>query len=190
MKRSRSTYDHLCFPVPPARIDRTLNDLPVLPTVSATYLNEIRRWHDTVVTALITEDPLVTHIENLTPRARTRLLALLQIAWDVKTRHWAATSNYHLIPFPAISPLARLDDPMEAVLDVLHWRAAVVDYITDVWDVLGQPELDMGECAAIGSFLRPARLEGRCIYCLTEYAHDKVDPEDHACVMMPHASAR
>ncbi|HKQ58499.1 MAG TPA: hypothetical protein VJY35_11580 [Candidatus Eisenbacteria bacterium] len=190
MKRSRYTLDHLCFPVPPARIDRTLIDLPVLPTVAGAYLNEIRRWHDTVVTALLTNDPLIAHIEHLTTRARTRLVTLLQIAWDVKTRNWAASSNYALVPFPSVTPLPRRDDPMEAVLEVLRWRAAVVDYITDVWDVLGQPELDMGECAAIGSFLRPARLEGRCIYCLTEYASDHVDPEDHACVMMPHASAR
>ena len=78
---------------------------------------------------------------------------------------------------------------MRAVLEVLHWRAAVVNYLTDVWDVLGKPELEMGECVAIGMFLRPARLEGRCIFCLTEYGADRIDPEDHGCVLVKHVRA-
>ena len=79
---------------------------------------------------------------------------------------------------------------MKAVLEVLHWRAAIVNYLTDVWDVLGKPELEMGECAAIGEFIRPASLAGRCVYCLTEFTFDHLDPEDHACVMAGLVGAR
>ena len=67
---------------------------------------------------------------------------------------------------------------------------AVVDYLTDVWDSLSTPELEMGECAAIGAFIRPARLDGRCVYCLTKFAMDRIDPEDHGCIMARHAHAR
>ena len=76
---------------------------------------------------------------------------------------------------------------MEAVLEALRWRAAVVSYLTDAWDVLGKPQLKMGECAAIGMFMRPVRLEGRCVYCLTEHGPHHIDPNAHDCVMVGYA---
>lgn len=189
MKRPRSIYDQLCFPIPPARIDRTLAEAPLLPAVAATYLGEIRRWRDAVMTALATADPAIARIENLTPRARARLAVLLDTLWDAKTQHWASESGYDLTPFPLSGQKPIVADPMQAVLDVLHWRAAVVNFLTDVWDVLGTPELEIGECAAIGTFIRPALLEGRCVYCLTEYEPRLVDPDDHGCIMVGHTHA-
>ena len=190
MKRSRFHPDHLRFPMPPARIDRTLAVAPLLPAVAATYLSEIRRWRDTVVTAIAEKDPALAGMEDFTPRARRRLAHLLETTWDAKTGHWAAVSDYDLTPFPAIRPVAQAARPMEAVLEVLRWRAAVVSYLTDVWDGLSKPELEMRECAAIGAFMRPVRMEGTCVYCLTEFPPDRLDPEDHGCVIMTHALAR
>jgi len=190
MKRSKALPDHLCFPVPPARIDRTLAEAPLVPDVAATYLAEIRRWRDAVVAAVAANDPTIANVENLTSRARSRLAILLDTSWDAPTRGWAAASNYDLAPFPAARPPSLVYEPMKAVLEVLHWRAAIVNYLTDVWDVLGKPELEMGECAAIGEFIRPASLAGRCVYCLTEFTFDHLDPEDHACVMAGLVGAR
>jgi len=190
MKRSKALPENLCFPVPPARIDGTLTEAPFLPDVAAEYLTEIQRWRDDVMASVTAGDPIIDRIENLTPRARSRLRTLLDTKWDVRTRGWAATSNYDLNPYPVARPLSQIFEPMKAVLEVLHWRAAVVNYLTDVWDVLGKPELEMGECAAIGEFMRPARLAGRCVYCLTEFSFDHLDPEDHGCVMVGPVGAR
>jgi hypothetical protein len=190
MKTSRSHPDNLCFPLPPARIDRTLTEAPLLPDVAATYLTEIQRWRDAVVAAVAGGDPAIAGIEHLTPRARNRLTVLLDTKWDARTRGWAAASDYALTPFPATRPPSQVVDPMKAVLEVLHWRAAVVNYLTDVWYVVGKPEIEMGECGAIGEFMRPASLAGRCVYCLTEFNFDRLDPEDHGCLMVSHVGAR
>jgi len=190
MQRSRSIPDHLYFPLPPARLDRTLAEAPLLPGVAAVYLSEIRRWRVAVVAAVASGDPAIAGIENLTPRALARLAVLLDTRWDARPRAWPAVSAYELSPFPATHPPSQADDPMKAVLEVMHWRAAVINYLTDVWDVLGKPELEMGECMAIGAFMRPVRMEGRCVYCLTEFNRERLDPEDHGCVMVRHAGAR
>ena len=186
MKRMRFNADALCFPIPPARIGRSLAEAPLLPAVAATYLTEIQRWRDAVETALVEGDPAVAAIENFSPRARGRLAMLLRTEWDARPGSWAAASDYNLTPFPLARRPAQEDDPMKAVLDVLHWRAAIIHYLTDIWDVMGKPELSMGECAAIGEFIRPARLEGRCVYCLSEFNADRVDPDAHDCVMLSH----
>jgi len=185
MKRSRIHPDHLCFPLPPARIDHTLAEAPLLPAVATAYLTEIQRWRDTVVTAIAENDSVLAGIADFTPRARRRLAVLLETTWDAKTKVWA--TSHGLTPFPSRRPTAAT--AMEAVLELLHWRGAVVNYLTDIWDGLSRPELEMRECAAIGAFVRPVRLEGVCVYCLTEFTLDRMDPEDHGCVIMTHARA-
>ncbi len=190
MTHAKSLPDPLCFPLPPARLDRTLERAPLLPAVAARDLEEVRRWRDAVAAALETRDPALDVVEHLTPRARARLALFLAERWDPRHRLWALTSDYDLAPFPA-PPAARATDvPMRAVLEVMRWRAGIVHYLTDVWDVLGPPDLEMGECAAIGAFMRPARLEGRCIYCLSEYEPRRLDPEDHGCPLAVHPEPR
>lgn len=186
MKRSRFNTDALCFPIPPARIGPSLAEAPLRPAVAATYLSEIRRWRDAVVTALADGDPAITDIENFTPRARGRLAMLLRTEWDARPGSWAAASDYNLTPFPLTRPSTQEEDPMSAVLEALHWRAAIIHYLTDIWDVMGRPELAMEECAAIGEFIRPARLEGRCVYCLSEFKGEMIEPDAHGCVMLGH----
>jgi hypothetical protein len=189
MKRSRSLPGRLCFPLPPARIDWTLAAAPLPAADAASYLANILRWREAVQAAIVAGDPAIDLVDHFSPRARSRLAMLLETRWDSRTRHWAAVSNNDLTPFHWIRLGSPADDHAKAVLDVLHWRAAVVDYLTDVWDSPSTPELEMGECAAIGAFIRPARLEGRCVYCLTKFPVDRMDPEDHGCIMARHAHA-
>lgn len=184
MKSPNQLPDGFCFPMPPGRIDQSLERTPFLAPVAATYLTEIRRWRDTVAAALASEGAETAH---LTPRARARFAVLLRAGWDVKTRLWAVDSNYGLTPFPAGS--SRRQGPMQSVLETLHWRSAIVQYLTDVWDMMGKPELNMEECAAIGMFMRPVHLEGLCVFCLTEYGPGHIAPEDHDCIMMGYAHA-
>jgi hypothetical protein len=184
MKNTHQLPDGLSFPTPPGRIDRAVERMPFRPTVAATYLTEILRWRDAVAKALATGDRAIEGVDHLTPRARARLALLLRTSWDVATRLSILRSGYGLTPFPAPPRTPRAGDPMLAVLQVLRWRAAVVNHLTEVWDVLGKPELQMAECAAIGMFIRPARLEGRCVYCLTEYGPGHIDPAVHDCVMV------
>ena len=143
MKRPRFNADALCFPIPPARIGPSLTEAPLRPAVAATYLTEIQRWRDAVVTALADGDPAITGIENFTARARGRLAMLLRTEWDARPGSWAAASDYNLTPFPLTRPSAGEGDPMKAVLEALHWRAAIIHYLTDIWDVMGRPELAM-----------------------------------------------
>src|SRR5262245_41036701 len=104
MKRSHP--DNLCFPIPPARIDRTLEETPSTPAVAAVYLSEIQRWRVAVVTAALSKGTTPANVENLTRRARERLVMLLDTKWDPETRLWAIASGYDLKPFPAARPSA------------------------------------------------------------------------------------
>jgi hypothetical protein len=183
MMRPNAIPDHLNFPIPPARVHGALDGSRLTPAVASAYLAEVRRWRDAVTAAVAASDPAVAGVENLTPRARGRLAILLATAWDPRTRAWAEAAGYGLVPFPVTRPRPTPEEPARAVMDVLRWRAVVVDYLTDVWDRPGRPGLDMGECVAIGGFLRPTRLEGRCVYCLDEFEARRLDPDEHGCVL-------
>ncbi len=171
--------------MPPARIDRSWQEAPLLPAVAAAYLSEIHRWRERVVAGLAGEGPAIAGPEGLTQRARSHLALLLGTDWDAGTREWAAGSVYNIAPFPA-----NTNDPMISVMEVLRWRAAAADYLSDVWDVLGKPTLELEECRAMSAFLNPDRMEGRCVYCLIEFDPGRVAPEDHACVMLSHVRAK
>ena len=182
MKTSHQLPDGFCFPTPPGRIDHDLRQTPIRSPVAVNYLTEIQRWRDTVATAIDPRDPAIAGLPHFTPRARARLAMLLSTEWDVQTRLWAV--GHGLAPFPA--DLLYRGHPMETLLEALYWRAAVVLYLTGAWDALDKPELKMQECAAIGMFMRPVRLEGLCVYCLTEYGPNHLAPEDHDCIMALH----
>ena len=190
MKRSRPLPDELRFPVPPARIDRSWRDTPLLPAVAIEYLGEIHRWREGLAAALAGEVPALVGREGLSPRARGHLALLIDAEWDVGTRRRAAGEAYNIAPFPAIRFDACADHSMAGVMEVLRWRAAVVDYLSDVWDVMGSPLLELEECRAMSAFLYPIRMEDRCIFCLTEYDPSRVSPDDHGCVMLSHVRAK
>ncbi len=190
MNTSRYLADELCFPTPPARIDRSWREAPFSPAVAAEYLSEIHRWRSRLVAALAGEGPATADSEGLTRRARSHLALLLGTEWDAATLRWVAASGYNITPFPAASSPAHADDPMTGVMEALRWRAAIADYLSDVWDVLGTPVLELGECRAMSVFLQPVRMEGRCVFCLSEFDPSRVAPEDHGCVMLSHVRAK
>jgi hypothetical protein len=64
------------------------------------------------------------------------------------------------------------------------------DYLHDIWDVIGDPFLDLDECNAIGQFLYPAGTEDLCCFCLTEIAPDKLNVSDHDCFFLEHVRAK
>src|SRR6185369_360472 len=79
---------------------------------------------------------------------------------------------------------------LEDVMNVLRWRAAVEDYLGDIWDVMGDPFLDFDECGAIGQFLSPACAKGVCALCLTEISPDRLNIDDHNCFFLDHIRAK
>jgi hypothetical protein len=189
IKRSRPIADELYFPMPPARIDRTLDEMPLLPAVAATYLSAIQRWRESVLTAIVAGDTSNPDLARLSPRARAHLALLLDTRWDTRTRLWALGSAYHLTRFPESREPTPTGDPMARVLAALRWRAGVVTYLADVWDVIGRPALSREECEAIGALFRPPRMDCRCVLCLSEYDPGRVVPDDHDCVMLSYAGA-
>ena len=190
MRTPRYLVDQLSFPAPPARIDRTWREAPFLPSVAIEYLAEIRRWRARLLEVLADERSAIEGTPGLTRRARTHLELLLATEWDSGTLKWAGGSAYNIGPFPTVPSLAHVDDPMFVVMEVLRWRAALADYLSDVWDVLGKPPLEQGECRAMAAFLQLARMEGRCVFCLSEFPAPRIAPEDHACVMLGHVRAK
>jgi hypothetical protein len=55
--------------------------------------------------------------------------------------------------------------------EIALWRASLIDYVSDVWDVIGEPEFDLPECAAAERLLDPLGPTDpseapRCPYCL------------------------
>ncbi len=68
---------------------------------------------------------------------------------------------------------------------LLHWRAGLLDWVADVWDVIGEPALDLDECRALERLLTPP-LHGACRWCLTAHAPA---PGGHECPVLAAARA-
>ena len=67
---------------------------------------------------------------------------------------------YRVAAFPTASGLAPR----------LLWRAALVDMLSDIWDVMGEPEFDMEECNYLTHLLTPPSRDGAhaCSLCLAD----------------------
>jgi hypothetical protein len=76
-------------------------------------------------------------------------------------------------------------DPRMVYAALLHWRAALLDWVADVWDVIGEPALDVFECRELERLLQP-RLRGACMWCLT--VHPPA-PAGHGCPVLDAARA-
>jgi hypothetical protein len=64
----------------------------------------------------------------------------------------------------------------------LRWRAQFCDYLNDVWDVIGAPELELDECNALLTYLRPTGPD-RCGLCLERFPPDEMHVTKHSCPM-------
>jgi hypothetical protein len=190
MHSPRYLVDQLRFPAPPARVDRSWKEAPFTRPIATEYLAEIRRWRARLLEVLAGNGSVIDGLPSFSDRARDHLILLLAGEWDAGTTRWARDSSYNIAPFPAVPPSGPVDDPMGMVMDVLRWRAAVADYLSDVWDVLGKPSLEFVECSAMRDLVQPVRMEGRCVFCLSEFGAKLVAPEDHGCVMLSHVRAK
>lgn len=181
----------LRFPKPPFRIEQSALDHPPPDGVLSGYLDKIRQWRLAVLTFLEESDAkCVAPLADLTERAREALAACLASAWSQNMTAWATQSPYNFGAFPAPALDAATQSSMDLVLNVLRWRAGLIDMLSDIWDVLDEPELDLDECMAIGQFLHPADQQSRCAFCLTEFAQDQLHPSQHQCRLLGHVRAK
>ncbi len=86
---------------------------------------------------------------------------------------WALGSRDAPAPHLPVYDVRRFPPPAgsdaEHALDVLAWRAGVVDFLSDAWDTLGPADFGLEECAlALEELFVPAALRGvaACPDCL------------------------
>ena len=181
----------LRFPNPPFRLAQSVLDDPPPGEVLSNYLGEIRQWRSAVLAFL--EEPEVKRaatIEGLSERASEALATCLSSQWPENMSAWAKQSPYNLNPFPAPALEAVSPPSLALVLDVLRWRACVMDMLSDIWDVIGEPWLDLDECMAMEQFLYPVGDRRCCAFCLTEFASDQMHVDQHQCLILSHVRAK
>ena len=183
--------NELRFPKPPFRLAQSVLDDPPPGEVLSNYLGEIRQWRSAVLAFL--EEPEVKRaatIEGLSERASEALATCLSSQWPENMSAWAKQSPYNLNAFPAPALEAVSPPCLALVLDVLRWRAGVMDMLSDIWDVIGEPWLDLAECMAMEQFLYPVGDRRCCAFCLTEFASDQMHADRHQCLLLGHVRAK
>jgi len=116
------------------------------PAVALAAIGRIQRWRDELRAWLARA-----------PEVSARMRALL----DEAAR---GAPDARLGPFPD-APGA---DPVRDLRAVLVWRARVLHWVVDAWDVIGDDAFGVEECATIEGVLgRPA---GACAYCFARDA--------------------
>ena len=169
------------FPRPPQPLDG--GDEPAI----RKFLVATELWRNTVLERFwkLNQDHSVAALRDLTPRARQALALLLAAEWPAGMTGYAAQSPYSIAPFPTAALRPDGQNGVERVKEILHWRGAVVDYLSDVWDVVGKPHLDMEECSAIGRLFEPESGEELCPFCLSVVLPGRELSESHDCPVIP-----
>jgi hypothetical protein len=104
----------------------------------------------------------------------------------------AATSSipprYRAGAFPTSALAAR--DSTDGLRQVLLWRAGVCDFLSDVWDTLGEAAYGVEECGRATRWLLPA--DGVCALCLGTLPADRAARARHfdACAVQLEWSKR
>jgi hypothetical protein len=179
------------FPKPRWRIDGSVIESPPPMRALAGYVEEVRLWRAAVLEFMGKSAGKPAHeAGGLSERARKALDTFLASDWTEQTTQWAAQSAYNLRPFPAGALEAGIESPLNLMLEVLRWRAAVSDCLSDIWDVIGDPYLDLDECMTIGQFLQPPVPKKICDYCLTEFPPESIRPDQHQCLLLRHVRAK
>lgn len=181
----------LRFPKPPWRIDGSVLELPPSGHAVAGYLQELRSWRSAVLELLgKSAGKPDSEAGGLSERARKALDTFLASTWTEQTTQWAVQSPYNLGPFPASAEEPGTDSPLNSILEVLRWRAGICDCLSDIWNVFGDPYLELDECMAIAQFLEPSASKKICGYCLTEFAPEKLHTDQHQCLLLRHVRAK
>jgi hypothetical protein len=182
---------NLGFPPPPFRLDPTPADSHPCGAAAARYLDEIRAWRLGVIEFLAdTWDERNLQTKKWSPRARSALRFFLAWDWSEEGERWAAAAPYNLSAFPVRLLEAGGEDALEGVREVFRWRAAVLDLLSDIWDVFDEPDLDVAECTAIEELLWPLELRDRCEYCLLKLEPPERDRHSDHCFLLRHIRAK
>lgn len=179
----------LRFPAPPTGIVIASGEAPATSAVAAAYLAEIGAWRERLIAALSGAGFDIPEARGITSRARQHMAGLLADEWHPEFQAWADGSAYNLSPLTEPSAAAQARGPRQVALDVLCWRAAIYDYLSDIWDVIGEPVLDMFECNAMATYLLPPG-GGRCTYCLGTFDEARMHTSKHPCFVLTHVRAK
>ncbi len=146
------------FPAPPESV-WSLAD----PAGAVTFLHAVGTW------SIELGDWLRSEPATLSPALRAMLLGLLEQRGDRPSG---------LRPFPR----AAVADPSpESAVAALTWRRALLDYLADVWDVIGAPRFERAECAAATQSLLPPDAGDRCLSCLLRLTPTERPDHWHVC---------
>ena len=134
------------------------------------FLERVRTWREAarawLVSAAAVDAPITDEMR--------RILRVALGDSDARGGALAAARTYRVGPFPAGAPPAvtgqtngDCKDARRYLLEVMVWRSRLVDFLSDVWDVIGPPLLDMDECEwVIRELLTPPSPVRLCIKCL------------------------
>lgn len=79
---------------------------------------------------------------------------------------------------PEALPLALAT--LDQILDVLLWRARIVDFLADIWDTLGSPLFSMEECGHATQIFMPEGVNAsHCPLCLQAYTAGEAGAAAH-----------
>lgn len=106
----------------------------------------------------------------------------------------AAHLRRKIVPFPddpapeepefGFPELPRESPPAGRMFEVLKWRARIVDFLDDVWDVMGEPAIGIEEAGQLAALFDPVFAHEACRYCLMRFPSDKRDPFAHGCAVL------
>ena len=114
----------------------------------------VEQWRTTLATWLGSAE----RDDSLSPGLATTLRELLGAL---------PTSDFVRFPYRLAKFPAALDDPNAALRAVLLWRAGIVDFLSDVWDTLGEADFDIEECRRAATFFAPEGADALCPLCLS-----------------------
>lgn len=85
------------------------------------------------------------------------------------------TATFERYPYP-LSRYPRI----ASVEGVMLWRAGVVDFLSDIWDTIGEADFTIEECRRVSELLTPSA--GVCPLCLEAQGNGHFDhcPVQHA----------
>jgi hypothetical protein len=160
--------DRSARPSFPAVSGRLLGEAPSYAEIAA-FLERAEAWRAAACQWLAALGPEAPISEKM----RKVLRAALRDP-EVPAGALAGARVYRVEPFPPLprglgQPPAGADyaGARRYLLDILVWRSRLVDFLSDVWDVMGPPLLEMEECEwAIRELLTASSKIQLCLDCL------------------------
>ena len=139
------------------------------------FLEQVREWRTLIVPWL--ESPAA--YERMSPG----LIRFLVRVLGASPEQQESVLPYLIYPFPidlsAISSVACTQGDLirQWGLDIMLWRACIVDFLSDIWDTVGEPLFDLRECGyAVDCLFMPSPVPGHvfCPDCLERFSFPDV----------------